>query len=332
MFENRKFPQKVKQTGVWMQQSQQSFFDLYDFDFETYKSIILPGCLTTKCGNMNYSTKPHMFISSRFYSTVSKILPHAQKPSPYTLITLKSFPSLEPLNVQPVSNKILGLPLRRDLLWRSVVLENSNRRVGSSNPPSRSTNGYSRKKLAPQKGTGNARVGDANSPSRHNGGRALARTAPNNYKKDIPRKMYSLAIRTALSYQYKLGNLIVIGDEGTFDDANHNNKNKHLPDPIYIEDLNYIDLQYRKELNMSPNQTCHSIDKFLLEHSLNKQRLLFITNELRENLIKYTDKFKAKIDVIEWEGIEVNDILKANKIFIEWESFKSLSCKYSKDI
>lgn len=260
---------------------------------------------------------------------MATILPHAQKPSPYTLITLKSFPSLEPLTVQPVSTKILGLPLRRDLLWSSVVLENSNKRVGSSNPPGRSTNGYSRKKLLPQKGSGRARVGDANSPTRHNGARALARTAPNDYTKEMPRKMYSIAIRTALSYQYKLGNLIIIGNEGTPGEVNETMSN--MSDPIPTDDLNYIDLQYREDLKLSRNQIAHSIDKFLQEHSLLKHRLLFVTNEKRENLIKYTNVWKDKIQVIEWEGIGVNDILKANKIFMEWESFKNLSYKYSED-
>lgn len=236
---------------------------------------------------------------------ISPILTNIQRPPKYTLVSLKSFPSLEPTTCIPVSTSILGVPLRRDILWRAVVYENDNRRVGASNPPGRSENGYSRRKIRPQKGSGHARVGDANSPTRHKGGRALARNAPNDYSTELPKKIYSLALTTALSYQYKRGALQVVGGD------------------IIKNDLNILDIP--KHDDKSFKYHTHIIKKFITEGDLENKRLLFITNDARDNLLKFTEPYQDKIDVIQWEGIEVNDILKASRIFIELDALKSLA-------
>lgn len=231
------------------------------------------------------------------------------------MTTLRVFPSLEPLSCIPVSTSVLGVPLRRDILWRAVVYENDNRRVGASNPPGRSENGYSRHKILPQKGSGKARVGDANSPTRHKGGRALARNAPNDYTTVLPNKIYHLAYRTALSHQYKKGNLVIIGDTNALSPMNSN-------------DMNKLDLTIN-EKKVKPNFSSVMFKKFLNEHNFDGRRLLFITSETRAGLLKYTDMYKKNVDVIEQDGVEVNDLLKASKIFIEEEALKYLAEKFS---
>lgn len=249
---------------------------------------------------------------------ITYTLPNVQRPPKYTLVSLKSFPSLEPTACLPVSTAILGVPLRRDILWRAVVYENDNRRVGASNPPGRSDNGYSRRKLRPQKGTGHARVGDANSPTRHKGGRALARNAPNDYSTELPKKIYSLAVNTALSYQYKKGNLNVIGgDTVTEELTNHN-------------DLNILDII--KQEDKSFKYHTHIIKKFLTQNNFQNKRLLFITHDIRNNLLKFTEPYQDKIDIIHWESIEVNDILKASRIFIELGALKSLAIEQAENL
>lgn len=236
-------------------------------------------------------------------------LPNAAIPPKYTLTTVRSFPSLEPLTFAPVPSSILAAPLRRDLLWRAVVYENDNKRVGSSNPPSRSENGYSRRKLLPQKGSGRARAGDANSPTRHNGARALARSAPNDYTTALPSKIYSAAFRNALSYQYKQGNFFVIGGQNL------------------LEDTNELDLN---ELEILPSDTTSNdgallFRKFLKEHNLEGKKLLFITSEPREGLLKYTEEFKDTVDIVQQEFLDINDLLKAHRIFIELEALEYLA-------
>lgn len=246
-------------------------------------------------------------------------LPNVQKPPRYTLVSLKLFPSLEPISCIPVSTSILGVPLRRDILWRAVVYENDNKRVGASNPPGRSDNGYSRRKLRPQKGTGHARVGDANSPTRHKGGRALARNAPNDYSTELPKKIYSLAINMALSYQYKKGNLNVIGSDNYIAEQSTDNNDLNILDIIKQEDKSF---KYHTYI----------IKKFITQNGFQDKRLLFVTHDVRNNLLKFTEPYQDKIDIINWEGVEVNDILKASRVFIELGALKCLAIEQAKNL
>lgn len=211
----------------------------------------------------------------------------------------------------PVPMSVLGVPLRRDILWRAVVYENDNKRVGSSNPPSRSENGYSRRKLLPQKGTGRARVGDANSPTRHGGGRAHARSAPNDYTTKLPRKIYSQAFSIALSHQYRQGNMYAIGLEES--------------GKLSEGDLPVLDL-LPSETNPHPDAV---FETFLNEFGLQNKRLLFIIDEPRPSLMAFTESFKDKVDIVQKEFVDVNDILRAHRIFIESEALKYLAVMHS---
>ncbi|EDO17674.1 hypothetical protein Kpol_1004p49 [Vanderwaltozyma polyspora DSM 70294] len=266
----------------------------------------------------------------RFQSTLGtvsaeKFLPNAViQESKFVLATVRSFPSLEPVSFVPVSSTHLNAPIRRDILWQAVVYENDRRRVGASNPPGRSENGYSRRKLHKQKGTGRARVGDANSPTRHNGGQALARTAPNNYVTDLPAKLYSKAFINALSHQYQSGNLIVIGNK----DYRSSTLEEVLEDSSCPTDLNQIELLPSTETGEGADLV---FDKFLNEHNLGKKRLLFITSFPKFDFMENTQKHSEKVDVIPKELIEVNDILKAQKIFIDLEALSYLCVMHGTD-
>ncbi|SCV01369.1 LAMI_0G11056g1_1 [Lachancea mirantina] len=242
-------------------------------------------------------------------STRSSILKHAALPPQYTLATVRAFPSLEPLTFVPVPTTLLDAPLRRDLLWRAVVYENDNKRVGSSNPPGRSDNGYSRRKLLPQKGSGKARAGDANSPTRHNGGRALARTAPNDYTTELPKKAYSRALLNALSYQYRRGNLYVIGDGRGLTQAHDFDLNELeiLPTKADADDADVV------------------FERFLNEFELKSRKLLFVTSGPREGLFTNTENFKDDVNIVRQEFLDVNDLLRAHRIFIEQEALEYLA-------
>ncbi|AET39180.1 mitochondrial 54S ribosomal protein uL4m Ecym_4101 [Eremothecium cymbalariae DBVPG len=254
-------------------------------------------------------------IARRFvrYQSVkaSSRLPNAAEPPMFTLATIRAFPSLEPMSFVPVPTSVLGAPLRRDLLWRAVVYENDNKRVGSSNPPGRSENGFSRRKVLPQKGSGRARAGDANSPTRNNGARALARNAPNDYTTELPRKVYSLAFNNALSYQYKRGNLFVIGGDDSMSTVN--------------------DLDFTK-LDISPTAESTGdviFEKFMQEYGLGKKKLLFVINEPREGLFEFTEKFKDTVNIVQKEFVDVNDLLKAHRVLIELDALEYLAVTHS---
>ncbi|CUS23468.1 LAQU0S10e01046g1_1 [Lachancea quebecensis] len=249
----------------------------------------------------------------RMQSSQSKVLPGAALPPAFTLATLRSFPSLEPLTFVPIPATVLDAPLRRDILWKAVVYENDNKRVGSSNPPGRSENGYSRRKLLPQKGSGKARAGDANSPTRHNGARALARSAPNDYTTKLPQKVYSQAFINALSYQYRRGNLFIIGGAHSLCETHDLDVNELeiLPTSLDNDDGDLV------------------FEKFLQEHELQKQNLLFIINAPRGGLFRYSEPFKENVNIVQKEFVDVNDILKARRIFVELEALEYLAVTHS---
>ncbi len=103
----------------------------------------------------------------------------------------------------------LHLPLRRDILHRAVVYEGDGTRQGTASTKWRDDVHGSGRKVRPQKGTGRARLGDKKSPSLRGGGVAFG-PHPRDFSTGLPRKMYDLAWRTALSYRYRRGQLVVL--------------------------------------------------------------------------------------------------------------------------
>ncbi|PRT53030.1 54S ribosomal protein YmL6, mitochondrial [Wickerhamiella sorbophila] len=216
----------------------------------------------------------------------------AGKAASFVLATVRAFPSLEPVAVQPVSAKVLGLPPRRDLLWQAVTFERDAERVGSKVILGRSDMGYSKKKLRPQKGTGRARMGDRGNPIRHDGGLAHNRHAPNDFATGLPSSTYSLALRTALSEQYRAGRLFIIDGEIEFGSS-------------------------------------HSLvgETFLKEHGIKGNRVTFVVGDHRANLFDATSDC-IKVDLIPKEMVNVQDILRAERLFIEKESLQYLIAKF----
>lgn len=124
--------------------------------------------------------------------------------------TVYSFPKFEPLYSQQYPSSHLHLPLRKDLLHKAVVYEADNERgFSTAATKHRFEIRGSKRKLRPQKGTGRARLGDRSSPMLVGGGRAFDKK-PRDFSTDLPRKMYDIAWRTALSYRYRKGQLIVV--------------------------------------------------------------------------------------------------------------------------
>lgn len=94
-----------------------------------------------------------------------------------------------------------------------------------------------------------------------------------------------------------------------------------------LEDTNELDLN---ELEILPSDTTSNdgallFRKFLKEHNLEGKKLLFITSEPREGLLKYTEEFKDTVDIVQQEFLDINDLLKAHRIFIELEALEYLA-------
>lgn len=128
------------------------------------------------------------------------------------LTTIYSWPTLEPLRFESYSSKHLHLPLRRDILHRAVVYEGDKTRQGTASTKWRKDVHGSSRKVLPQKGSGRARAGDKKSPIRRGGGVAFG-PHPRDFSTGLQRKVYDLAWRTALSYRYRRGELIVVDNE-----------------------------------------------------------------------------------------------------------------------
>jgi large subunit ribosomal protein L4 len=128
------------------------------------------------------------------------------------LTTIYSWPTLEPVRFDWYHSKHLYLPMRRDILHRAVVFEGDATRQGTASTKWRKDVHGSGRKIRPQKGTGRARLGDKKSPMLRGGGVAFG-PHPRDFSTGLQRKVYDLAWRTALSYRYKKGELIILDNK-----------------------------------------------------------------------------------------------------------------------
>ena len=131
-------------------------------------------------------------------------------PIPDVVATVYSFPEMEPIRFTHYPANHLHLPLRRDILQRAVIYEaDVHRGLRTASTKWRSEVHGSGRKIRPQKGMGKARLGDKKSPMLRGGGVAFG-PKPRDMSTKLPRKIYDLAWRTALSYRYRRGELIVV--------------------------------------------------------------------------------------------------------------------------
>lgn len=118
---------------------------------------------------------------------------------------------MEPESYKSYNYHHLNLPLRRDILHRAVIWEGDATRRGTASAKHRTEVRGSSRKVRPQKGTGRARLSDARAPHIRGGG-VVHGPHPRDFSTELPAKIYDLAYRTALSYRYKKGELIVLKD------------------------------------------------------------------------------------------------------------------------
>ena len=130
-------------------------------------------------------------------------------PEQKVLTTIYDFPSMEPIRFVEYPANQLHLPLRRDILHRAVIYEADCARRGTASTKWRDEVHGSGRKLRPQKGLGMARIGDKKSPVLRGGGRAHG-PKPRDFSTKLPKKIYDLAWRTALSYRYRRGELVIV--------------------------------------------------------------------------------------------------------------------------
>ncbi len=97
-----------------------------------------------------------------------------------------------------LNEAVFGVEPNIPVMHQALVRQLANARQGTHNTLGRGEVRGSTRKLYRQKGTGRARAGSLRSPTRKGGGVAHG-PHPRSYRKDMPRKMRRLALRSALS-------------------------------------------------------------------------------------------------------------------------------------
>ncbi|KAL8942996.1 MAG: hypothetical protein Q9216_001352 [Gyalolechia sp. 2 TL-2023] len=217
---------------------------------------------------------------------------------PNVLTTIYSFPSMEPKSFAYYPANQLHLPLRRDLLHRAIVFEGDATRQGTASTKWRGDVHGSGRKIRPQKGTGYARLGDRMSPSIRGGGVAFG-PHPRDFSTDLPRKMYDLAWRTALSYRYRRGQLVVLDNDIEIE----------MNEPRWLAQiLNW------NHLGQGDGGS------------------LLVARKLEENISQAFAGLEGHAKLKSEEDVDVKDLLKAGRIMIEKRSLDALLRKHSSDL
>ncbi|TAQ90631.1 hypothetical protein B7494_g1047 [Chlorociboria aeruginascens] len=218
-------------------------------------------------------------------------------PNSTVLTTIYKFPSMEPIRFESYKSKHLYLPLRKDILHRAVVFEGDATRQGTANAKTRFEVHGSHRKIRPQKGTGRARLGTRQSPMLRGGGKSFG-PHPRDFATRLPRKMYDLAWRTALSYRYRKGELIICEDG--------------------------MDIEYPEERYMMN----------VFEHNhwgKENNKSLVITESFRENLF---EAIQAGRDgrVLEMRQVDVKDLLEMGRVIIEKRALDEILSEHQSDL
>ncbi|KAF3770937.1 60S ribosomal protein L4, mitochondrial precursor [Cryphonectria parasitica EP155] len=237
-------------------------------------------------------------------------------------VTIHSFPSLEPRSLEAYSTKHLYLPLRRDILHLAVTYEGDNTRQGSANSKTRYEVHGSHRKLYRQKGTGRARVGTKQSPLRRGGGKTFG-PKPRDFGTDMNRKVYDLAWRTALSYRYRRGELIITED------------GMELPLP---EDFLALAQAGRLGRELEDGFVLRYLSQMMEGLRWGKQygRTTFVTTDYRPNLSTSLDVAKAHGRVIHLsdkeDPLDVKNLLETGRIVMERSALREVINRHRSDL
>lgn len=185
-----------------------------------------------------------------------------------------------------LDDAIFGIKeVRADILQRMVKYQLAKRRAGTHKTQSRGEVSRSHSKLYKQKGTGQARHGAANAPIFRGGGHAHNRL-PRDYSHDLTKKFRALALRHALSAKANAGAIVVI-------------------DALKLKEAKTAALQ-------------KSLDNLKLE------KALFIAGETVDANVARAARNIAHIDVLPNAGLNVYDILRADKLVLTQDAVNAI--------
>ncbi|KPM40772.1 hypothetical protein AK830_g5778 [Neonectria ditissima] len=290
------------------------------------------GCLSEAMGALRVSaTKPSTFarVFTRSMATEASVGEPKKAPAtPQAIIeswnpistiplTIHAFPSLEPTSLEQWSVNHLYLPLRRDLLHLAVVYEGDNTRQGTASTKNRFEIHGSHRKMRPQKGTGRARMGTKQSPINRGGGKTFG-PKPRDFSTRLNEKVYDKAWRTALSYRYRKGDLIVCED----------GMDLALP-----ADFELVAGRYLKD-GMRETYLKRYMTGVLGNLGLGRAsgRTLFVTGDRREALYDAMEQVPQEGRVLDIRDVDVKDLLETGKVVLERSVLKELIERHQSDL
>lgn len=238
---------------------------------------------------------------------------------PTVPLTIFSFPSYEPQRLESWSSKHLNLPLRRDILHLAVVYEGDNTRQGTASSKTRWEVRGSGRKLYAQKGLGRARVGDAQSPLRRGGGKTFG-PKPRDFGTKLNKKVYDLAWRTALSYRYRRGELVVCQD------------GMELPLPAEFEYL--VESGQVRDEELIDGFKARWARQVLERNEWGKQngRSTIITGSWRDNLFEAMDLVPNYGRALDVDDVDVKDLLETGRLVVERSALKEMIERHQSDL
>jgi large subunit ribosomal protein L4 len=108
-----------------------------------------------------------------------------------------------------LDDAVFAGPIKRDLIWASVVRQNAADRRGTHKAKNRALVSGGGKKPYKQKGTGRAQAGSTRSPLWRHGGTVFP-PQPRSYEYSMPKKVERGALRAALRSKLKEGVVVVV--------------------------------------------------------------------------------------------------------------------------
>ncbi len=183
-----------------------------------------------------------------------------------------------------LAESIFNVPVKPSVLHEVVTMQLACRRAGSASVKHRSDVKGSTRKLYKQKGTGRARRGDIKSPLLRGGG-SIFGPNPRSYSYKVPKKIRKQALKMALSSKTQTNNLLV---------------------------LDKFELEKARTKGFTT-----------VLDNLKVKKALIVTENANENL-ELSSRNVPGIKVMRYEGLNVYDILKYEKLILLETSIKGI--------
>jgi len=147
-------------------------------------------------------------------------------------------------------------------------------------------------------------LGDKKSPMLKGGGVAFG-PKPRDYSTELQKKVYDKAWRTALSYRYRRGELLVVDGEAEIENVAQGSLERYARDMLSWQNIGHAG-----------------------------GRTLFITSERRDNLFDALSREKMGREALalEVEYVDVKDLLELGRLVVEREALDEMLLEHESDL